>query len=99
MNLIGSINQWLKVHPYWAGALAAAEGAVAGVLVDAMGNPQSLTKAGLHQTLITIAGAMAIALRNYFKEAPRTEWSPSERAAKASAANTDSSNSAAAGKG
>ena len=75
------ITSWLNTHPYAKGAVTAVEGALVGVLIDWSSNPQPFTKAGLHQTLVTVGGAVVIALRNYFKQAPRKEWTEEQRQA------------------
>lgn len=81
--MLTRINAWLNAHPYAKGALTIAEGAAFGAFMDALANPLSFTRAGWHQTAITVVGAVVVALRNYFKQAPRTEWTPAKRAAEA----------------
>jgi hypothetical protein len=83
MNIIDAVGKWLNDHPYVKGALTVAEGAASGAFIDVLANPNgAFTKAGFRQTILTVGGAVAIALRNYFKTAPRKEWTPLERAEK-----------------
>ena len=99
MNWFDKVSAWLNEHPYVKGALTAAEGAASGAIVDVLANPAPFSKAGLKQSVITVSGAVIIALRNYFREAPRKQWTAAERAEKVGGTDETNTkaNSAAAG--
>ena len=81
--MIDKINSWLKANPKVAGAVQAVEASLGAILIGILTGviPVDWTKVGLRSLGVLIITNCATALRNYYKQAPRQEWTPEQRAA------------------
>ena len=80
--MFDKLNERLKLHPKVAGAVQASEAALGAILIGVITGviPIEWTKAGLRSFGILVATNVVTALRNYYKQAPRQEWTPEQRA-------------------
>ena len=82
--MIDKINEWLRTHPKVAGAVQAMEASLGAIAVGVITGviPVEWTKLGMRSLALLIVTNCATALRNYYKQAPRQEWTPEQRAEK-----------------